>query len=185
MVMVPKYDLPTVDSNTLPSVQLQAPVAKNFAIEEGQQAMAGMQKLGAVVNWQSPEEMPQLSKKVFKDHWGLSAVPSLLAGLTAGIVKPKVRTLDRFNAPDAEEYATRTDASIPVGARDGNDPDQLHKAIALAKQNRATNYPTMVILHTRKGCGVSFVEEKGAGNHNMPFSEEDAQRAIAEIRGAK
>jgi len=72
---------------------------------------------------------------------------------------------------------------VEVG--DGNDPDQLHKAIALAKQNRATNYPTMVILHTRKGCGVSFVEEKGAGNHNMPFSEEDAQRAIAEIRGAK
>ena len=43
----------------------------------------------------------------------------------------------------------------------------------------------MVILHTRKGCGVSFVEEKGAGNHNMSFSEEDAQRAVAEIRGTK
>ncbi len=46
MVMVPRYDQPTVDSNTLPSVQVQAPVAKNFAIEEGQQAMAGVQKFG-------------------------------------------------------------------------------------------------------------------------------------------
>ena len=46
MVMVPRYDQPTVESNTLPSVQLQAPVAKNFAIEEGQQAMAGAQKMG-------------------------------------------------------------------------------------------------------------------------------------------
>ena len=41
----------------------------------------------------------------------------------------------------------------------------------------------MIILHTVKGCGVSFIEEKGSANHNMNISEEDVKRAIAEIRG--
>ena len=48
MPVVPTYDQPTVESNALPMAQFNAPQAKNFAIEEGQQAMAGMQKLGAV-----------------------------------------------------------------------------------------------------------------------------------------
>ena len=72
---------------------------------------------------------------------------------------------------------------IEVG--NGNDPDQLKQAIDKAKSLRETGHPTMVILHTVKGCGVSAVINKGAGNHNMPFSEEDAKRAVAEIRGAK
>ena len=48
MPVVPRYDQPTVETNTLPMAQFNAPQAKNFAIEEGQQAMAGMQKLGTV-----------------------------------------------------------------------------------------------------------------------------------------
>ena len=48
MPVVPRYDQPTVESNALPMAQFNAPQAKNFAIEEGQQAMAGMQKLGTV-----------------------------------------------------------------------------------------------------------------------------------------
>ncbi len=63
---------------------------------------------------------------------------------------------------------------------DGHDFDQIDSAILAAK---AQDKPTMIIAKTIKGKGVSFVESKGAGNHNMPFSMEDAARAIAEIRG--
>ena len=63
---------------------------------------------------------------------------------------------------------------------DGHDFAQIDAAIYAAK---AQDKPTMIIAKTVKGRGVSFVESKGAGNHNMPFSQEDAARAIAEIRG--
>lgn len=62
----------------------------------------------------------------------------------------------------------------------GNDIDAVRAAIAAARVR--TGRPTMVLLRTVKGCGVPFVVEKGAANHNAPFSAEDAQRAIALIR---
>lgn len=65
----------------------------------------------------------------------------------------------------------------------GNDPFAVKEAIDRAKANRGSGKPTMVLLHTVKGCGVSFVVDMGAGNHNAPFSEEDAKRAVAEIKG--
>ena len=67
-----------------------------------------------------------------------------------------------------------------VSVIDGHNMDQIDAAIASAK---AQDKPTMIIAKTIKGKGVSFVESKGSGNHNMPFSMEDAERAIAEIRG--
>ena len=67
-----------------------------------------------------------------------------------------------------------------VSVIDGHDLGQIDAAIANAKSQ---DKPTMIIAKTIKGKGVSFVESKGAGNHNMPFSMEDAGRAIAEIRG--
>lgn len=72
-----------------------------------------------------------------------------------------------------------------IDVANGNDPDEIDAAIQQARANRGGGKPTMVILNTLKGCGVSFVVEKGAGNHNMPFTEDDAARAIAEIRGTK
>ena len=55
--------------------------------------------------------------------------------------------------------------------------------VKLAKANRGSEKPTMVILNTRKGCGVKWIEELGPGNHNCPISEEQAAAAIREIRG--
>ena len=66
---------------------------------------------------------------------------------------------------------------------DGNDCDQIDAAISMAKTYRGNGHPTMIILNTVKGKGVSFVEAAGSGNHNMNFSMADAERAIAEIRG--
>jgi transketolase len=71
-----------------------------------------------------------------------------------------------------------------IRVQDGNDAAQVGAAITRAKQNRGTGKPTMVILNTIKGKGVSFIEDKGAANHNMNISEEDARLAIAEIREA-
>lgn len=66
---------------------------------------------------------------------------------------------------------------------DGNDTDAIDKAIEQAK-NSKNGKPKMIILNTVKGKGVSFVEAKGAGCHNMNLSAEDVEKAIAEIRGA-
>ena len=65
---------------------------------------------------------------------------------------------------------------------DGHDTDMICKAIDDAKKQQ--DKPTMIIANTIKGKGVSFVESKGSGNHNMPFTMEDADRAIEEIRRA-
>jgi hypothetical protein len=41
----------------------------------------------------------------------------------------------------------------------------------------------MVILNTRKGCGVKWIEELGVSNHNTNVTAEQAEAAIREIRG--
>lgn len=65
---------------------------------------------------------------------------------------------------------------------DGHNFEQLDFAIANAKKS---DKPTMIVANTIKGKGVSFVEAKGFGNHNMPFVEEDVKNAVAEIRRQK
>lgn len=70
-----------------------------------------------------------------------------------------------------------------IDVEDGNDVYQVSEAVKAAKAKLGCGKPTMVILNTRKGCGVSFVEAMGAANHNANISWDDAQRAIAEIRG--
>ena len=70
-----------------------------------------------------------------------------------------------------------------IDVADGNDVDQVVAACKKAKANRGSGKPTMVILNTRKGCGVKWIEDLGAGNHNTNVSEEQASAAIREIRG--
>ena len=43
----------------------------------------------------------------------------------------------------------------------------------------------MIILNTKKGKGVSLVENAGAASHNMPFSKEQAAEALAELAAAE
>ena len=66
---------------------------------------------------------------------------------------------------------------------DGNDIEQVEKAVEHAKLGRDSGKPTMIILNTLKGCGVKWIEDLGSGNHNCPVSEEQAEAAIREIRG--
>ena len=70
-----------------------------------------------------------------------------------------------------------------IEVEDGNDVDQVSEAVKHAKLGLGSGKPTMVILNTKKGCGVKWIEDLGAANHNTNISEEQAQAAIAEIRG--
>ena len=70
-----------------------------------------------------------------------------------------------------------------IDVEDGNDVDQVSEAVKHAKLGIGGGKPTMVILNTKKGCGVKWIEDLGAANHNANISEEQAQAAIAEIRG--
>ena len=92
-------------------------------------------------------------------------------------------TVEQVNgiAPLGEKWAAFGWNVIDV--KDGNDVEQVSAAIKAAKANRGSGKPTMVILNTKKGCGVKWIEDLGAGNHNTNVSEEQAAAAIREIRG--
>ena len=70
-----------------------------------------------------------------------------------------------------------------IEVADGNDILQVEEAVAEAKKLLGGGKPTMVILNTKKGCGVKWIEDLGAGNHNTNVTEEQAEAAIREIRG--
>ena len=71
-----------------------------------------------------------------------------------------------------------------IEVENGNDAEAIRDAIRAAKANRGSGKPTQVILHTVKGCGVSFIEAAGAANHNMNLSAEQTEAALREVEGA-
>ena len=83
-------------------------------------------------------------------------------------------------APLAEKWAAFGWHVIDV--EDGNDAEQVSEAVKHAWLGLGSGRPTMVILNTRKGCGVPEIEALGPGNHNCPFTEEQAEAAIAALR---
>ena len=71
-----------------------------------------------------------------------------------------------------------------IEVMNGNDVDAVRAAVIEAKANRGSGRPTQVVLNTVKGCGVSFIEEAGAANHNMNLSPEQTEAALREVEGA-
>ena len=67
-----------------------------------------------------------------------------------------------------------------VQSIDGNDIDQIDKAIQKAKEQKGK--PSMIVLNTIKGKGVSFVEQATTSNHSMPISKEDLEKALEELK---
>lgn len=84
-------------------------------------------------------------------------------------------------APLAEKWTAFGWNVIEV--EDGNDVDEVSAAVAHAKLGVGSGRPTMVILNTLKGCGVPWIVDLGAGNHNTNVTEEQARAAIRAIRG--
>lgn len=83
-------------------------------------------------------------------------------------------------APLAEKWAAFGWSVIEVA--NGNEIDQVSAAIQSAKSYRGSGRPTMVILHTKKGCGMKWAEELGAANHNTPVPKDVAEAAIRALR---
>ncbi len=84
-------------------------------------------------------------------------------------------------APLAEKWAAFGWHVIDV--EDGNDAEQVSEAVRHARLGIGSGKPTMVILNTKKGCGVKWIEDLGAGNHNCKINEEQAEEAVRAIRG--
>lgn len=63
----------------------------------------------------------------------------------------------------------------------GNDCDEIDMAILEAKKS---DKPSMIILNTIKGKGISFAENAGAANHSMPIDSEMFQKGLQELEGA-
>ncbi len=63
---------------------------------------------------------------------------------------------------------------------DGHDLAAIDRAITNAKQS---DKPSMIILKTVKGKGVSFIEKLGFGNHSIPMTKEQMEQALAEVKG--
>ncbi len=70
-----------------------------------------------------------------------------------------------------------------IDVEDGNDIDEVSAAVKHAKLGIGSGKPTMVILNTKKGCGVKWIEELGTANHNTNVSAEQAEAAIRVLRG--
>jgi transketolase len=101
-----------------------------------------------------------------------------------------------------QQYGWATDAGYGVGARrdpveepvekwaafgwravecDGHDVADFLRACATARQTRGQ--PTIIVAHTVKGKGVSFMHDDFAW-HSKPLSDADLARALAELDGA-
>ncbi len=69
-----------------------------------------------------------------------------------------------------------------VRESDGNDPAALLKTFAALPFEAGK--PNCVIANTRKGYGVSFIEDRKDWHHRVPSDEEYA-RAVAELEGSR
>ena len=65
-----------------------------------------------------------------------------------------------------------------IVVNDGHNCDEIDAAITLAK---FSDKPSMIILNTVKGKGISFAEQAGAGNHSMQISSEMMAQGLAEL----
>jgi transketolase len=70
-----------------------------------------------------------------------------------------------------------------IEVADGNDVAEVREAVQRARALRTGGRPTMVILNTVKGKGVSYAVGLGAANHNANISPEETVRALTEILG--
>lgn len=67
---------------------------------------------------------------------------------------------------------------------DGHNCEAIEAAVNRAK-SEANGRPSMILLDTVKGKGVSFAVNAGAGCHSMSVSDEQFKAATAELMGAE
>lgn len=89
-------------------------------------------------------------------------------------------TVDEICGLDPLDEKWRAFGWNVIVVEDGNDVDQIDDAINCAKHS---SKPSMIILNTVKGKGISFVEKAGVANHSMPISKEEMEAGLAELGG--
>lgn len=89
-------------------------------------------------------------------------------------------TLDEVCSIDPLDEKWKAFGWNTIVVEDGNNCEQIDKAIIEAKKS---DKPSMIILNTIKGKGVSFVEKLGAGNHSIPISKEQMEQGLTELGG--
>ncbi|MEW6637754.1 MAG: transketolase [Actinomycetota bacterium] len=113
-------------------------------------------------------------------HASFYGLDNLVAILDMNRLGQTRETMDGWND---DHYARRAEAfgwhAVQI---DGHDPGEIDRAYAEALET--TGRPTLVIAKTRKGRGVSFLEDKG-GFHGKPVAEERYDEAIRELGGER
>ncbi len=113
-------------------------------------------------------------------HASFYGLDNLVAILDMNRLGQTRETMDGWNG---DHYARRAEAfgwhAVQI---DGHDPGEIDRAYAEALET--TGRPTLVIAKTRKGRGVSFLEDKG-GFHGKPVAEERYDEAIRELGGER
>lgn len=66
-------------------------------------------------------------------------------------------------------------------AEDGNDVMQIIQAIEKAKSEK-NEKPSLIVLNTIKGKGITFAEKMGAANHHTPVTKEQLESALNELQ---
>ena len=66
---------------------------------------------------------------------------------------------------------------------DGHNVAEIDEAIGKAKA--VVEKPSMILLHTHKGKGVSFLEENWRNNHNVVITKEQLDIALSELKEAE
>ncbi|MFZ5945718.1 MAG: transketolase [Bacillota bacterium] len=67
-----------------------------------------------------------------------------------------------------------------INVPDGHSVIEISDAVIKAKTSQ--NKPTMILLNTVKGKGVSFAEALGVKNHNTPITKDQMYQALEELR---
>ncbi len=109
-------------------------------------------------------------------HAAYYELDNLIAILDMNRLGQTRETMDGWNG---DHYAARAQAfgwnTIQI---DGHDPEQIDQAYARALEQ--TDAPTLIVAKTKKGRGVSFLEDVD-GMHGKPVSEDQEQAALDEL----
>ena len=110
----------------------------------------------------------------------MTASKQCLGNLTAIIDGNGLKAMDEPSCAKLMEPMAQKWAAFGwyVQEIDGHDMDQICQALDWAEGN--TDAPSMIIAHTVKGKGISFIEGRPEF-HNAPLTEEQLQKAIAEL----
>jgi transketolase len=111
-------------------------------------------------------------------HAAFYKLDNLIAILDMNRLGQTRETMEGWNG---DAYAERARAfgwhTIQI---DGHDPEEIDRAYAEALDH--TGYPSFIVAKTKKGYGVSFLEDKD-GMHGKPVGADQEEQALEELGG--